>query len=328
MDKLIKNLLGAAALSLAVVAAPAAAFPYSNAFFFGDSLSDSGNNRIAFFGVTGPNPTDPTFIPTFPYAPGGTYSNGPTWVTSFVAGLGLPPAAGAPSLGGGNNYAYGGATTTSSGSPFPPALQSQLSGYLGANTVDPNALYVIAGGGNDARAVGTAIAGGADPLTTTVAGATAYATTTAQMVGALRAAGAQNIIVWNVPNLGLTPAAGSGVGPAAEAGTFIASTFNTFLAGALAGSGATIFDTFGRINAFVANPAAFGLTNVTQACGFAGNGCNPATALFWDGIHPTAYAQTLIAGQMLAVAVPEPGSLLLLAVGVVALLGWRARRAG
>lgn len=300
---------------------------FSNAYFFGDSLSDSGNNRLAFFGVTGPNPTGPTFIPTFPYAPGGTYSNGQVWVTPFVAGLGLPAAAGNPSLGGGNNYAYGGATTSGSAA-FPPSLQSQLNSYLASNTVDPNALYVIAGGGNDARAVGTAIAGGADPVSTTIAGATTYATTTASMVASLRTAGANNIIVWNVPNLGLTPAAGSGVGPAAEAGTAIAATFNSFLAGALAGSGVTIFDTFTRISQFVAAPAAFGFSNVTDACGFAGNNCDPATALFWDGIHPTAYAQSVIASQMLAVAVPEPASMLLLAFGVLALLGWRARRAG
>lgn len=324
MHNLTRKLLGAGALALAFAAAPAAAFPYSNAFFFGDSLSDSGNNRLAFFGTTGPNPTSPTFLPTFPYAPGGTYSNGPTWVTSFSAGLGLAGATGQPSLGGGTNFAHGGATTTGN-APFPPSLQSQLNSYLGGNTVDPNALYVIAGGGNDARAVATAIQNGADPTTATLTGAATYATTTAQMVGALRAAGAGNIIVWNVPDLGKTPAAGSGVGPAAAGATQIAATFNTFLAGALAGSGVTIFDTFGRINSFVSNPAAFGFSNVTQACGFAGNNCDAASALFWDGIHPTAYAQTLIASQMLVVAVPEPASILLLGMGVLALLAWRRR---
>ena len=301
--------------------------PFSALYVFGDSLSDSGNNRVSFGGLTGPNPTSNTFIPTLPFAPSGTYSNGPTWVTPFAIGLGLPGFA-APSLLGGGNYAYGGATTSPSTppAPFPPTLQAQLSTYRSGNTVSPTALYVIAGGGNDARAVATAVQGGANPLIAIPAGAQAYAAATAAMVGSLRAAGATNIVVWNVPDLGKTPAAGAGLGPAAEGGTQIASIFNTFLSGALAGSGATIFDTFGRIGNFVANPAAFGFTNVTQACGFAGNGCNASSALFWDGIHPTAFAQTLIANQMLAVvAIPEPASILLLGMGVLALLAWRRR---
>jgi outer membrane lipase/esterase len=333
MHKLINNLLGATALSLAVVATPVAAFPYSNAFIFGDSLSDGGNNNLSFGGLTGPNPTSATFIPSLPYANGipgvlPTYSNGPVWVNAFAAGLGLPAAA-APSLGGGGNWAYGGARTTVNGDPplnFPPSVLTQLNSYLATNTVSPTALYVLAVGGNDVRDVGTAVAGGADLVSTTLAGANAYASAMAGMVSTLRTAGAQNIIVWNVPDVGRTPSAGAGVGPAAAAATFISSTFNSFLAGALAGSGAQIFDTFGFINTVVANPATYGLTNVTQACGFAGNGCDAATALFWDGIHPTAYAQSLIASQILAVAVPEPASLLLLAFGVLALLGWHARR--
>lgn len=334
MNNLIKNLLGASAVALAVVATPAAAFPYSSLFVFGDSLSDGGNNHLAFGGLTGPNPTSPTFIGSLPYTsntPGAlpTYSNGPVWVNSFAAGLGLPAAA-APSLAGGGNWAYGGARATVNGAPplnFPPSVQTQLSGYLAGNAVSPTALYVLAVGGNDVRDVGTAVAGGAELVPTTLAAANAYASAMAGMVSTLRTAGAQNIIVWNVPDVGRTPSAGSGVGQAAAAASFISNTFNTFLAGALAGSGAQIFDTFGFINTVVANPAAYGLNNVTQACGFAGNGCDPATALFWDGIHPTAYAQTLIASQMLAIAVPEPASMLLLAVGVLALLGWRSRRA-
>ncbi len=297
---------------------------YSGMFVFGDSLSDSGNNFTAFFGATGPAPTSNTFIPTFPYS-SGTYSNGPTWVSGLAAGLGLPAAAAAPSLLGGGNYAYGGATVAN-GAPFPPSLQNQLSSYLTSGpAVSPTALYVIAGGGNDARAVATAILGGADPVAATLAGATAYAASTAQMVGSLRAAGASNIIVWNVPDLGKTPTAGAGVGPAAEGGTQVSTIFNSFLSVALTGSGATIFDVFGIVGGVVANPGTFGFGNVTQACGFAGNGCDASTALFWDGIHPTAFAQNYIAGQMLAVAVPEPGSVWLFMAGLLA-FGLMVRR--
>lgn len=332
----IKTLVLVAAVATVGVCGQAAAF--TGLYVFGDSLSDSGNNNLQFGGLTGPAPTSGTFIPSLPYAasPAGayrpTYSNGPTWVTSFAAGLGLSAFSG-PSLAGGGNYAYGGARMSVDGvgapplipAPFPASLQTQLNTYLSARPVSSTALYVIAGGGNDVRAVGDAVAANpANIVALTTAGATAFATSAAQMVGTLRGAGATNIVVWNVPNVGLTPSAGAGVGPAAGAASFIAGAFNSALALGLAGSGAQIFDVFGLISGVVANPASFGMSNVTQACGFAGNGCNAGTALFWDGIHPTAYAQTLVANGMLA-AVPEPASLLMLAVGICGLLAWRRR---
>lgn len=316
----------AAASGMAVAAGP----PYSGLYVFGDSLSDSGNNNIAlpFAGLpaNGPAPTSATFIPSFPYAPSNTYSNGPTWVTSFAAGLGLSAINSAPSLAGGGNFAYGGATTTTTAppAPFPPSLQLQVGGFLGGSPTGlSSSLFVLAGGGNDARALAS-ILGGPTP-SAVVSAATTYASTTLQLVNQLKAAGAQNIIVWNVPDLGKTPAAGSGVGPGAAGATQIASTFNSFLSGALSGSGASIFDAFGSIQSVVSSPATYGFGNVTQACGFSGNGCDAATALFWDGIHPTAFAQTFIAGQMLALAVPEPGTYALFALGLGA-VGLVARR--
>lgn len=321
-----------ASLSLCSLAAQAQASPFSALYVFGDSLSDSGNNNLALGGLTGPNPTSGTFIPSLPYANGTpgvlpTYSNGPVWVTSFASGLGLP-ASSAPSLAGGGNYAYGGARTTINGAPpanFPPSVSTQLNSYLASNMVSSSALYVIAGGGNDVRDTISQVAANPGNLAAlTTAGATAYATATAQMVGSLRAAGASNIIVWNVPNVGLSPAALANGPAAAGAASFISSAYNSALTTALTGTGARIFDLFGLVGSYVANPAAFGFTNVTQACGFAGNGCNPATALFWDGIHPTAYTQTLVAGAMLA-AVPEPATVWLFMAGLVG-FGVLARR--
>ena len=331
-----------AATALPAAAQSALAAPaFSGLYVFGDSLSDSGNNNVQFGGLAGGPPPTAVFVPTLPYLPSAgftnrpTYSNGPVWVSSFASSLGLSAFA-QPSLLGGGDYAYGGARMTTDGSGgtglppnFPASVQTQLNTYLGSRVVSSTALYVIAGGGNDVRDVGASLNGTpAHDTPIIVSAATAYATAAAQMVGALKIGGAQNLVVWNVPDVGKSPAAGSGVGPTAAGASAVASTFNSFLAGALAGSGATIFDTYGLINNIVASPAAYGFSNVTLGCGFAGNNCNAATALFWDGIHPTAYAQGLIANAMLAAvtAVPEPASALLMVIGAAGLLLVRQRR--
>ena len=317
--------------ALAAVPATAQTLPvFSAVYVFGDSLSDGGNNNLQLGGLTGPAPVNATFIPSLPYAaaPGNrpTYSNGPVWFNSFAAGLGLASYA-TPSLLSGGNYAYGGARMAIDGAgvppfvppPFPASVRTQLNQHLAAAAVSSSALYVIAGGGNDVRVVADAVAANpANIVALTSAGASAYATAAAQMVGTLRGAGASNIVVWNVPNVGLSPAALAGGPAAAGAASFISGAFNTALGTALAGSGAQIFDLYGLVGRYVANPAAYGFTNVTQACGFVGNNCNASTALFWDGIHPTAYAQSLVAGAMLT-AVPEAGTVWMLMAGLLVL---------
>ena len=322
--------LAAAPLAAQASVAGAPVAPsFTAVYLFGDSLSDGGNNNLVFGGLTGPNPTSNTFIGSLPYAaaPGNrpTYSNGPVWFNSFAAGLGLASFA-QPSLAGGGNYAFGGARTTIDGggvppfipAPFPASVRTQLNGHLATTPVSSSALYILAGGGNDVRDTIDAVAANpANIVALTTAGATAHATATAQMVGTLRAAGASNIVVWNLPDVGRSPAALAAGPQAAGAASFVSSAYNSALSTALAGSGAQIFDIFGLVGSYAANPAAFGFTNVTLACGFAGNGCDAATALFWDGIHPTAYAQSLLGGAMLA-AVPEPGAVWMFLAGLLA----------
>ncbi len=327
-----RHMVAAAALALIGLPAHAVlAAGHSGVYVFGDSLSDNGNNLLALgAGGAGQVITGNSYIPSLPYA-SGAYSNGPVWFNGFATGLGLPSYA-VPSLAGtgGGDYAYGGARTNREGDfgGFPPSLPTQLNGFLGAGPgVSPTAIYVIAGGGNDVRDVGAAIAMGADPITATTAAATAYATKTATMVGQLEAAGAtpSNIVVWNVPNLGLAPASLAGGPIVAGGATNIANAFNGALTFALAGRGVTTFDIFGLITTVVANPGAYGLTNVSDACGFAGNNCDPATALFWDGIHPTAAGHALVASAMLA-AVPEPAAVWMFMAGLLTLGALRLRR--
>src|ERR1700693_4280132 len=93
-----------------------------------------------------------SFIPTFPYA-SGHYTNGQVWAQSFASAFGLSAN---PSVLGGTDYAFGGATTgtLSPGglfSPFPPSLETQVAFFLSqhGNAAPSDALYVIAGGGNN-----------------------------------------------------------------------------------------------------------------------------------------------------------------------------------
>jgi len=369
--------LAAAALGLAAGTAQASAF--SNIFFFGDSLTDSGNNYLVFQNSPGfpagsgleglnalptPRPdafiTTPTpipnnqFIPSLPYAPAspypfGTYSNGPTWAVGFGGEFGVAVT---PSLAGGNNFAYGGAVTGGA-TPFPVSLAGQVQQYLGRpGPADPNALYVIAGGGNDARAAINAAAarlGAAfaivDPVARAAAivaanaqntadigvAAQAYAANVVGMILALAAEGADEFVVWNVPNVGVTPAV-TGNGPQASAlATAVSAALNGALALGLASLPAGIaddvrvFDIFGFVTQTTADPAAFGLTNATGACAANPQTCDPTSWLFWDGIHPTAAGQALIAQRMVAL-VPLPATLPLLAIALGGLMLARRRR--
>ncbi|MDZ4862057.1 MAG: SGNH/GDSL hydrolase family protein, partial [Gemmatimonadota bacterium] len=129
------------ALVIALVSAQASA--YSALYVFGDSLSDTGN---VFAATGGTNPPPPYF--------NGRFSNGPVWVETLSTNLGL--GAVNPSLLGGKNFAWGGATTGGTPPPAIPgtSLTQQVAGYLvGVGGVaDASGLYVVWGGGNDVRA--------------------------------------------------------------------------------------------------------------------------------------------------------------------------------
>jgi len=315
----------------AAALAASAAGPYSSLVVFGDSISDSGNNFLLLSGAPGGLPavniTGDDYYSKIPSA-AGTYSNGPVWTQYFAQSLGLPLL---PSMAQGGNFAYGGAQTGVDGhdipqlSGFPYSMNTQLGMYLGAtgNHADPNALYVVAGGGNNIRVALEAIQGGADPTATAAATVTGYATDMAGIVGSLKQAGAQHVLVLNTPNFGLTPLANAmGVSSEASALSF---AMDNALAGALAGSGAQIFDMYSFMTVAVANAPQLGFSNWTHACGAASNGCDVNTALFWDGIHPTTLAHQQLAAAVLAQAVPEPASLALLTAGL-GVIALRARR--
>lgn len=304
---------------------------FSGLYIFGDSLSDPGNNAVALGSKLSP-PTNVTlqneitsngFIPTFPYANSLQYSNGDVWAYQFARMLGLPSQVAGPVLGGGGgmNYAFGGATTGPlNNSDFPPSLLTQAStftGSIGSGEAPSDALYVVAGGGNDARAALAAIAAGGDPNTVITSMAAQYAANIGSIVDMLQGKGAQNIVVWNVPNLGLAPAIGS-LGPSVSyLGTTLTQTMNDALSLRLSSeTGVRTFDTFGLITSINANPGAYGLT-YTSTAGGSVPGADLSQYLCWDGIHPTSAGHTIIAQSLYGAVVPEPSTTLLLVVGVV-----------
>jgi outer membrane lipase/esterase len=320
---------------LGMASIPATAGLFTGLVVFGDSLSDSGNNALAFDNsITPPGPTrtalpipSPTFVPTFPYA-SGRYSNGPVWIEQVASSLGLSAA---PSLAGGTNYAFGGARSGPSGSSFPFSLRDQAATYLaGTGGVAPSGnLYVIGGGSNDARDALALFGRGGDPSALFAS----YSSDINAIISSIEAGGADHILLLNVADIGKTPSA-LALGPnTSAAGSAIASGFNAALLAGLATLPAatradiTLLDLFTLQNEVFGAPLAHGFTDVTSACAFS-VACiaRPAGVFYWDGIHPTTSGHTVIADAALGL-IPLPGTALLLGLGLVVLAGFRRKQA-
>ncbi len=315
--------------------------PYTGLVVFGESLSDSGNNAIVFDYVLGPplpagtlrTPVpipSPSFIPDFPYA-SGRYSNGPVWAEQLASGLGV---AAAPSMAGGSDYAFAGARSGPSGSSFPYSVRDQAAMFLDQNggKAPSGNLYALQAGGNDVRDAFAALAAGGDPGPLLFSSVSTIVT----VLNQLAAAGAEHLLLLNVPNLGAAPAI-TALGPvASEAATGIAVAFNQALASTLsqlpasAADNIELLDLFALQSRVFSNPSFYGFNDLTSACAFSA-ACiaDPSAAFFWDGVHPTASVHALIGQEALALAViPLPGTALLLALGLSVLALARHRRAG
>ena len=353
MSKRFDGALLAAALC---VATGAHAAP-SSLVVFGDSFSDTGNAYLQLGGTIAfpPYPTGSVTLPPFPLIPDAPYprgalipalSNGPNWTEFVGTRLGLPVM---PSTLGGTNFAFGGANSGPLPlvpSPVIPSLVTQFNGpaapptspFFGGGPIDPNTLYAVWGGSNDIRRalevysstlVGTGNTGAA--LAAASAVIAAGVGNVASVVNAIAAGGGQQILSLNVPDVGLAPAidlAPPGTGTLA---TTLSSAFNTGLAVAIDaielahGIDVIEVDTFKLLQAVVASPAAFGLSNATDTClqiGGSGACGNPDAYLFLDGIHPTAAGHRII-GEAVIAAVPSPyaGSLMIAGLMVLALRG-------
>ena len=286
--------------------------PYSAIVVFGTSLSDSGN-AFALRGNASTPPDyvlDPLLVPGAPYAQGGHhFSNGATWVEQFARSLRLAgsvrPAFGSDGIAA-TNYAVGAARAYDDGRNF--NLSNQVQAFLADHDggVPADALVVIEMGGNDIRdAIGAYLTGGpaaAEPILQKAIESIAH------HIQVLYQAGARNFLVWLPPNVGLTPAllmANQANPGAAQLATALSKTFNYFLSGTLTQLSAFPGISIARLDAYklltdiVADPQSYGLTNTGQACVTPFDEpffCQaPDAYLFWDGIHPTRAAHTIVA---------------------------------
>jgi phospholipase/lecithinase/hemolysin len=276
------------------VAAPGA--PYSAIYSFGDSLTDTGNVSFATLGAV---PVSP------PYADH-SFTNGPVWVQDLAQSLGLPSLQ--PSLQGGTDFAYGGALTgqTPGHTLNPTDLPSQYAQFLAqVPSPQPNALYTVWIGSNDVLDIANNTTLTPQQQQTDVSDAV---NNEMSVIGGLTAHGAQNLLVLNVPDLGQTPYE-TARGPAvAQSASSLSSLYNNELSSALQqleASGALRVDLLNvssLLDQVIANPSAYGFTNVTQPQ-WTGNLTDPNSGtlaaggnyLFFDSLHPTAQAHATLA---------------------------------
>ena len=333
----------------AVVAAIAAASVghaagYSGEYVFGDSLSDIGNAAEGL-GANFPNP------PSY----GDSFTNGPVAVQRLAGNLGLPALTPSLWLTGfsdihglfgpgyvpGTDYAVGGATAAASAVGGIPAinLPRQVAAYSAVSglVADPKALYVVMIGGNDVREAvlkGTGAAALAAGVTTELA-----------TLEALANEGAANLLVVNVPNVGISPEFNQENPSLAGLATQYSQQYDSALAMGLAaltlptGTKLTDFDLYDFNAGVIANAAAEGITDVTDPCYTATpytaasttacgpNGANIGAFAFWDDIHPTATIHALWSDGFAAdlAAVPEPNVWAMMILGLAG-LGAAVRR--
>ncbi len=298
--------------------------PISQVFVFGDSISDTGN----LFNLSGGGkPVSPPYF-------NGRETNGLIWSETMSNDLGVVLT----------NYAVGGAQTGTgnvNSDDFPgvadTGLQNQVAQFgsdLGGGAADPGALYAVFAGSNN-FCLTCFTPGVDDPVEFINTGVTEILTA----IGTLQATGAQKFLVFGLPDLGLTPrAAGIPIPGLQEQLSMLTDGWNQALFGNLPslglGDNLVTLDSAQILRDVVADPAAFGLFNVTDAC--LAVGCNTQTKdplldpdgfLFWDDIHPTRATHAILSDAAYhAVLIPVPPAVLLFG-SALGLLTWARRRA-
>ena len=311
-----RKLAGAMALALGCAGvAHAGAAPFDNVVVFGDSLSDAGQ----FFST-----------PLNAYSEF-TVNPGPVTVQIVASHYGFSLQ---PSRVGGSDYAYGGAgIVTDDNGPDPsiPTITQQVTDYLANGaTADPRGLYMIWGGANDIfyhstqYGIGTIFPGAGETQAQATANINAAATQELALIDQLKQAGANYLVVFNLPDIGATPSAHANEAfvPGISAYlTSVSQSYNQTLNAGL-GTHTLAVNTYALFQQIVADPTRYGFTNIsTPACTTASShDCNSSTLvapgadqtyLFADGVHPTAATHAMLA-QVVMSELQAPGQISLL----------------
>ena len=319
----LRKMFTAVALStLAVATTPASATTFSSLIVFGDSLVDSGNAQIGSIINHLPDPAPAALG----YA-NGRFSNGANFADYLNTGItGMPATA---YLQGGANFAVGGALAAYKPGGIIPSFVEQLAIFGSLHQpISSTALVLVTFGGNDVRAT-IGMNGTPDFSASVSALQTGLA--------ALISAGARNIVVTGVPDIGDLPgtraaalALGDPTIPAISTARSIAlgQAFSTTTAAVGAASGANVqyFDLLGLETQLINDPTAFGLPSTLIrntsciAAGAVAQGCDGY--LYFDNIHPTTQIHAIIASRIaLQAAVPEPATWVMLLFGFAAIGG-------
>lgn len=312
---------------------------------FGDSLSDVGSYRtpaVAAVGggkytVNGPDGliwveriAAQLSLPAPCAAQTGLNASGQ--LAAFAAPVTNHPAC--------TGYAQGGSRVTNPIGPWNAALLASLDpgtafeGQLGQLTVPVSTqiathlaksggsfsgkeLVLVLAGGNDAFVNLDAVGVSATPAQAVAAMGTAGAELAALVKNQIVAKGAKYVVVVNLPNISLTPSslAAEGAAPGSKALTnAVTLAFNAQLAAGLAGVPNVVqVDAYTESGNQAANPAGYGLTNVTSpACSSTAPAnplpgysltCTTASTvpgdvshyLYADSVHPTPFGYDLLA---------------------------------
>ncbi len=301
-------------------AASAEELRFNNLFVIGDSLSDGGTySQAVQAGGGGLLPAiNYRFLTNAPDGSSLTYAEilaGELGLTLQPNVLSAVPLASLPQVEvGGTNYAEGGSRITSplgigynlAGGITTTPLVTQVDRLLADTpSFGANDLIILWGGANDVFAQAGAVGGALITPATAVTNVAQAATELADQVTRVKAAGALNVIVVTVPDIGATPFGLSSSAPARGLQTALSDAFNAQLATALAGN-AVIVDLQKLLGAVQADPARYGFTApnaaTVPACpGGSSLQCvqglnalaDSEQRVFADGVHPTTASHAL-----------------------------------
>ncbi|GGA49510.1 autotransporter outer membrane beta-barrel domain-containing protein [Dyella nitratireducens] len=282
-------------------------------------------------GINNNSPGTPSTVPTIT-----------SQVTSYLATNSTNPHA-LYAMWGGANDIFNAATSVAAGATaqqlIAQTLAAEASQAVAAGLIPNNATAIAAFEAQITPTVTAqvnaqvAAAAGVSSLQTATQAQTTIAAAAQQevkLIGALQAAGAKNIVVFNLPNIGLTPEALEQGASAASSLTTLSVIYNGQLNAGIGqlGKGIIPVNAFALLSQVIANPGAYGFTNVTTpACGVGSSSveCGPQgsglpytyaagtnqTYLFADGVHPTTAADVMLSQVVLSeLAAPQQISLL------------------